>query len=175
MAILPIVIYPHPLLREQALPVETVDTTVQQLIRDMIETVHAAPGIGLAAPQVGVARQVIVVDLSVGEDPAALHALINPEILAAEGLAVEEEGCLSLPEVRVEVPRATVVTVRGLTPEGEEVILEAEGLLARVFQHEIDHLHGRLILDYLGKAQRDMIKQKLRKRQREAMKQVAQS
>jgi peptide deformylase len=173
MAVLPIAIYPDPILRERALPVEKVDVTIQKLIQDMIETMHAAPGIGLAAPQVSVSRQVIVVDTSVGEDPAALHVLINPQIVAMQGAVSEEEGCLSLPEVRVEVPRAAEVTVQGLNAQGERMVIHAEGLLARVFQHEIDHLHGRLIIDYLGKAQRDLIKQKLRKqRQKEETKKV---
>lgn len=173
MAILPITIYPDPILREKALPVEKVDATVQQLIEDMIETMHAAPGIGLAAPQVNVSLQIIVVDPSVGEDPEMLYVLVNPEILSRQGEEIEKEGCLSLPDIRVEVPRAVEVTVKGFNQQGESVIIEAEGLLARVLQHEIDHLHGRLILDYLGKAKREMVKQKLRKqRQKEEGKKV---
>ena len=126
----------------------------------MVETVHAAPGIGLAAPQVGVTKRVIVVDLSVGEDPDALHVLVNPEIMAKEGEAVCEEGCLSVPEIKEKVARPYRVVVRGLDLEGRTVEIEGEDLLARAFCHEIDHLDGILFVERLSALKRTLIKKK---------------
>lgn len=169
MAIRAIRIYPDPILRRRAKPVRELDGEVRTLVEDMVETMRAAPGIGLAAPQVGVNLRVIVADPSAGEDPNAVLSLINPEVLSAEGSIVAQEGCLSLPEVVEEVERAERVTVRGVFSDGRQVEVKAEGLLARILQHEVDHLEGVLLLDYLSGVKRELIVQRLRKRQREAV------
>jgi peptide deformylase len=129
----------------------------------MVETVHAAPGLGLAAPQVGVSKRVIVVDLSLGEHKAALHVLINPEIVAREGEAICEEGCLSVPDIRENVVRPYRVVVRGLDLDGRQVEIEGEDILARAFCHEIDHLDGILFIEKLSPLKRKLIKKKLKK------------
>ena len=163
MAKLEIIKMGHPTLSRKAEPVDRIDDGVRTLIRDMIETMQKAPGIGLAAPQVNVSKRIIVVDLSVGEDPAELHVLINPEITAREGKIVREEGCLSVPEIYEKVARPQKITVRGLDPEGAEKTVEAEDLLARAFCHEIDHLDGRLFVDLLSPLKRGLIKKKFKK------------
>ncbi len=152
-----------PALAEKSAPVAEIDADILALVRDMIETMHKAPGIGLSAPQVGVPRRVITVDLSVNEDPDALYALINPEIVRREGKCVREEGCLSVPEVYEKVARPQKITVKGLNTEGKEVAIEAEDLLARAFCHEIDHLDGKLFVDYLSPLKRSLIRKKFRK------------
>jgi peptide deformylase len=169
MAVRPILIYPDPGLRRKAKQVQGITEEVFALVRDMLETMRAAPGIGLAAPQVGVGLRVIVADPSSGEDPKAVLALINPVILSTEGSSVAEEGCLSLPEVSEEVERAERVTVQAESPDGRKVEVEAEGLLARILQHEVDHLDGTLLIDHLNGVKRELVEQKLRKRQREAV------
>ncbi|MBI2881611.1 MAG: peptide deformylase [Candidatus Tectomicrobia bacterium] len=166
MAIREIRVFPDPILRRKAKPVKEVDREIKALVQDMIETMHAAPGVGLAAPQVGISRRVIVADPSAGEDPQAVLALINPVVVSSEGKAVAEEGCLSLPDVQEEVERPERVTVEGLFVDGRKACIEADGLLARILQHEIDHVDGILILDRIGPLKRDLIKRKLRKRQR---------
>ncbi len=153
----------HPTLIKKSEPVAELDGEVRRLIRDMIETVHKAPGIGLSAPQVDVLKRVIVVDLSIGENPDELHVFINPEIVRKEGKLIREEGCLSVPEVYEKVARPQKVTVRGLDPEGREKMIEAEDLLARALCHEIDHLDGRLFVDLLSPLKRGLIKKKFRK------------
>ncbi len=163
MAIRDILIIGDPVLNRKSDPVERVDEEIVRLARDMVETVHAAPGIGLAAPQVGVCKRVIVVDLSVGEDKDALHVLVNPEIVATEGEVVCEEGCLSVPDIREKVARPYRVSVRGLDLEGRTVEIEAEDLLARVLCHEIDHLDGILFVEKLSALKRTLIKKKLKK------------
>ncbi len=163
MALREIRIIGDPVLSRKADPVERVDEAVVRLARDMVETLHAAPGIGLAAPQVGVGRRVIVVDLSVGEDPDALHILVNPEIVAKEGESVCEEGCLSVPEIREKVARPYRVVVRGLDLEGRPVEIEGEDLLARAFCHEIDHLDGILFVEKLSPLKRALVRKKLKK------------
>lgn len=142
MAPLEIRLYPDPVLREPAAPVEIVDEDIRKLVSDMEETMRAAPGIGLAAPQVGVQRRVLVYDIGEG-----LHVLVNPEILDRSGEVVDDEGCLSIPGLAYPVPRAERVRVRGLDPGGEPITREASELEARVLQHEIDHLDGVLFLD----------------------------
>lgn len=142
MAVLPIRIYPDPVLRERASEVDVVDDALRKLVRDMEETMRAAPGIGLAAPQVGVQRRVLVYDI--GEE---LHVLVNPEILHRAGEETDEEGCLSIPELVYPVSRALEVRVRGLDADGRVVEYEAEDLEARVIQHEVDHLDGVLFID----------------------------
>lgn len=152
-----------PTLAEKSAPVTEIDADTLTLVRDMIETMHKAPGIGLSAPQVGVLRRVITVDLSVDEDPDALYALINPEIISREGKCVREEGCLSVPEIYEKVARPQKIRVKGLNTEGREVVIEAEDLLARAFCHEIDHLEGKLFVDYLSPLKRSLIRKKFRK------------
>jgi peptide deformylase len=153
----------HPTLALKAEPVTEVDDDVRALARDMIETLHAAPGIGLAAPQVNVSKRIIVIDLSLGENKDELHVVCNPEISYREGEVVREEGCLSVPEVYEKVARPRKVVVRGLGLDGRELSLEAEDLLARVFCHEIDHLEGRLFVDLLSPLKRSLIRRKFRK------------
>ncbi|MBI1864264.1 MAG: peptide deformylase [Nitrospirae bacterium] len=163
MPLLEIREYPDPVLRKKALPVETIDDGFQRLIDDMIDTMYAAPGIGLAAPQVGVLRRLIVVDASAGETPLPLYVLINPEVVSREGEQVGEEGCLSLPELNSDVARAARGTVRALDRTGTPVTVEAEGLLARCFQHEIDHLDGVLFMDKISPLKRELYKRRVRK------------
>jgi peptide deformylase len=153
----------HPTLSKKSESVAGLDDEVRTLIRDMIETVHKAPGIGLSAPQVDVLKRIIVVDLSMGENPDDLHVLVNPEILRKEGKLIREEGCLSVPEIYEKVARPQKVTVRGLDPDGGDKTIEAEDLLARAFCHEIDHLDGRLFVDLLSPLKRSLIKKKFKK------------
>lgn len=163
MALREILIIGHPTLAKKAEPVERVDEDVVRLARDMAETVHAAPGIGLAAPQIGVSRRLIVVDLSVGENKDDLIALVNPEIVWEEGQVTCEEGCLSVPDIREKVTRPYRVTVRGLDLEGRPIEVEGEDLMARVLSHEIDHLDGILFVDKLSPLKRKLIRKKLKK------------
>jgi peptide deformylase len=164
MAIISILKYGEPLLLEKSLPVEKIDEEIRRLIDDMVETMYAAEGIGLAAPQVGELKRIIVVDISAGEHPEELIVLINPEIKAEEGSVVNEEGCLSFPNITLEIERPRYVRVRGLSPEGKELELEAEGLLACALTHEIDHLNGVLIIDRASPLKRDLIVRKIRKK-----------
>ena len=152
----------HPL-HEPAATVAEIDLGVQKLIDDMIETMYAAPGIGLAAPQVGVPLRIFVLDLSVGRDPAALHTMINPEFLEREGMQLEEEGCLSVPGFNATVARPMRAVVRGLDRSGTIRTAEGTELLARAFQHEMDHLDGKLFLDRVRGIKRDLIVKKIRK------------
>jgi peptide deformylase len=163
MATRDIVIVGNPTLAAKASPIERIDDEVVRLARDMVETVHAAPGIGLAAPQVEVGRRLIVVDLSVGENRDDLIILANPEIIGREGQAVGEEGCLSVPDVREKVARPFSVKVRGVELGGNVVEIEAEDLLARVLCHEIDHLDGILFVDRLSPLKRGLIRKRLSK------------
>ena len=164
MAIIPILKYGEPLLLEKSVPVEKIDEEVRRLIDDMVETMYAAEGIGLAAPQVGELKRVIVVDISSGEHPEELVVLINPELEAQEGSVVNEEGCLSFPDITLEIERPQWVKVRGLRPEGGKVELEAEGLLACALFHEIDHLNGVLIINRASPLKRDLTVRKIRKK-----------
>jgi peptide deformylase len=171
MAVLPIREYPEAVLRRKAQPVVSIDAALQRLIDDMIETMYAAPGIGLAAPQVGVSLQLFVVDVSSGRDTNALMTFINPEISHTEGRVKEEEGCLSVPGVYGATPRAARVRVRGTNRAGEPVEAEGEGLLARAFQHEIDHLQGMLFFNRMGPVGRDLITRKFKRAQRQRQRQ----
>ncbi len=164
MAIISILKYGEPLLLEKSLPIEKIDDEIRRFIDDMVETMYAADGIGLAAPQVRELKQIIVVDISAGEHPEELIVLINPEIKAEEGSVVSEEGCLSFPDITLEIERPRYVRVRGLSPEGKELELEAEGLLACALTHEIDHLNGILIIDRASPLKRDLIVRKIRKK-----------
>ncbi len=164
MAQLSILHYPDSRLRKPALPVETVDDDVRALIADLIETMYAAPGIGLAATQVNIQKRVIVLDVS--EDKKQPLALINPTILDRQGEEEMEEGCLSVPGFYEAVKRAERVRISALDREGEPFELEAGGLLAVCIQHEIDHLDGKLFVDYLSALKRDRIRRKLEKQAR---------
>lgn len=163
MAIREILKIGHPTLTRKAAPVESIDKEIIDLARDMVETLHAAPGVGLAAPQVDVGKRLIVVDLSVGEDPDSLIVLVNPELISQEGSVVCEEGCLSVPDVHEKVARPYRVVVRGLDLEGTAKDVEGEDLLARALCHEIDHLEGRLFIERLSPLKRALIKKKFRK------------
>ena len=159
MAKLTILEFPDPRLRTRAIPVETVDDELNTLIDDMFETMYAAPGIGLAATQVDVHKRLLVVDVS--SDNSEPNALINPEIIELDGEIMTEEGCLSVPGYYEEVKRAEHIRVRFLDRKGEETELDAEGLLAVCIQHEIDHLDGKLFVDYLSEAKRQRIRKRL--------------
>ncbi len=161
MALLPILHFPDSRLYTKAKPVARVDDRIRQLIKDMAETMYEAPGIGLAATQVNVHERVIVMDVS--EDRNELLALINPEILERDGEQIGEEGCLSVPGVFDKVKRAEHVRVRALNEQGEPLEMEAEGLLAVCVQHEIDHLEGKVFIEYLSLLKQGRIKNKLAK------------
>lgn len=163
MAIREILKIGHPTLTRKAAPVESIDKEIIDLARDMVETLHAEPGVGLAAPQVDVGKRLIVVDMSVGEDPDSLIVLVNPELISQEGSVVCEEGCLSVPDVHEKVARPYKVVVRGLDLEGTAKDVEGEDLLARALCHEIDHLEGRLFIERLSPLKRALIKKKFRK------------
>ena len=167
MAILPIIHYPDERLHTCAAPVSVVDNKIRQLVADMAETMYAAPGVGLAATQVDVHLRVIVIDIS--ENHRELFALINPVIVKSEGRAVHDEGCLSVPGIYEPVARAARICVKFLNLEGKEITLEAEGLLAVCIQHEMDHLQGKVFVEYLSQLKQSRIKQKLKKRARETM------
>ena len=163
MAVLPIVKYPDPRLKQQAQPVETVDDDIRRLVDDMAETMYAAPGVGLAANQVGVLLRVFVIDISSEDEPSELRVFINPEILEATGTQVWEEGCLSFPGVTEEIRRAGRVRVRALDRDGKPFELEADGLLAVAIQHETDHLNGVVMLDKLSAVKKRLLGRKLAK------------
>ncbi len=162
MAVLEIKKYPEAVLKERAVSVSLLTKEHQRLIDDMIETMYAAPGVGLAAPQVGISERVIVVDTGKGE-VSNLIVLINPEIIEKAGSIESEEGCLSLPGLSLILRRAERVVVKGLDREGKEIRIEGTGLLGRALQHEIDHINGTLILDRVGFLKREFIKKRLRK------------
>ena len=167
MARLPIITAPDRRLKRKCTPVEAVDETVRRLMDDMLETMYAAPGIGLAAPQVGIARRVIVVDIAREEEERAPYLMANPEVVhLSEELASYEEGCLSLPEHYAEVTRPAEATICYLDENNERREIEVEGMLATCIQHEIDHLDGILFVDHISKLKRDMIIKKLVKAKR---------
>lgn len=166
MAVLPIRIYPDAVLRQKTQPVTALDDALQHLIDDMIETMYAAPGIGLAAPQIGVSLRLFVVDITSGRDAKALLTFINPQWVSMEGRAQDDEGCLSLPGVYGLTPRAAQVRLRGTNRHGEVIEIDGDGLLARAFQHEMDHLEGRLFFHRMGPAGRDMVMRKFKRAQR---------
>ncbi len=166
MAVRPIVKYGHPMLHEPSEPVREIDGAIHKLLDDMVETMYAAPGIGLAAPQIAVPLRVIVVDLSVGEEKGQLIKLINPEFVLREGEQRHDEGCLSVPGFGGSPVRPERVVVKGLDPDGQERTYEGTELLARAFCHEIDHIDGLLFVDRLTPLKRDLMKRKLRKKAR---------
>ena len=169
MAILTILHHPDPRLREKAKPVRTFDAALQRLIDDMFETMYAAPGVGLAATQVGVALRVAVMDCSGDPDSPGAYVMVNPEILQQESLEEVDEGCLSVPGVGDKLKRHRKVRARALDRDGKAYEIEAEGLLAQCIQHEVDHLDGKLYIDHLSAIKRE----RLLKRQREAREEPA--
>ena len=164
MTKLTILEYPDPRLRTRAVPVAEVNDEIRQLAADMLNTMYEAPGIGLAATQVDRHIRMLVADVSEERDQA--HVLINPEITASDGEIIHEEGCLSVPEIYARVKRAETITVRYLNEQGEQSELEADGLLAICIQHEMDHLDGKLFVDYLSSLKRNMIRKRLAKNRR---------
>ena len=167
MSLLQIITYGNPTLTKKAEEIKKIDKTIQELAQDMIKTMHSAPGLGLAAPQVNVSKRLITIDTSIGEDSQSLIILANPELIRQDGEVVREEGCLSVPEIQEKVARPLRVVVKGIDLEGKEKIIEAEGLLARVLCHEIDHINGKLFFDRLSPLKRSLIKKKLKKMARE--------
>jgi peptide deformylase len=159
----PILKYGDGVLHERAQSVGAVTPEIDRLVGDMIETMYAAPGIGLAAPQVGIPLRIFVVDVSLGRDPSALLVMINPEFVERDGMQLEEEGCLSVPGFNATVVRPSRVVVKGLGRTGEPVQREGTGLLARAFQHEMDHLDGTLFVDRLRGIKRDLIVRRIKK------------
>jgi peptide deformylase len=165
MAVRPILQYPDKRLRNPGEPVSAFDEELERLIEDMAETMYAAPGVGLAAPQIGVSQRLFIVDTATDEDePSDLRVFINPEIVGREGNIAFEEGCLSFPGVREEIQRAERVTVRALDRAGQPFELEADGLLAVAIQHENDHLEGRLMIDHLSVLRRRLVHRAMLKR-----------
>ena len=166
MAILEILQYPDPRLNKPAERVEKIDAATRKLIDDMAETMYAAPGVGLAASQVDVHKQIIVIDVS--DDRSDLRVFINPEITRREGLTVNQEGCLSVPGIYDNVERAESVTVTALDRNGSRFTLNASGMLATCIQHEMDHLEGKVFVDLLSELKQNRVRAKLKKRQRKA-------
>jgi peptide deformylase len=164
MAVLEICTFPDKVLLQKAEPISAIDREIARLADDMAETMYSAPGIGLAANQVGVPRRLIVIDTSRRDLNSQLIVIVNPEIISGEGLITMEEGCLSVPDYQAEVTRYQKVKVRGLDLQGKSLELDAEGLLAVVLQHEIDHVNGKLFIDHLSRLKRELCKRRLLKR-----------
>ncbi|MDH4992188.1 peptide deformylase [Aquamicrobium lusatiense] len=164
MTIKPLIILPDPLLRQVSKPLERVDDSLRRLADDMLETMYDAPGIGLAAIQIGLPMRLLVIDLAKEDDEPAPHVFVNPEILeSSDERSVYEEGCLSIPEYYAEVERPASVRVKYVDRDGREQEIKAEGLMATCLQHEIDHLNGVLFIDHISKLKRDMVMRKFRK------------
>jgi peptide deformylase len=163
MPVVPIRKYGDPVLRAPSEPVSDFDSSFRKLLKDMLDTMYAAPGIGLAANQIGVSRRVAVIDLSVGEEPDRVIVMVNPEITERRGENTEEEGCLSVPDFTEMVSRPNWVRVKFLDQDGKPQQLEADGLLARAVFHEVDHLNGKLYLDYLRGLKKERILKKIRR------------
>jgi peptide deformylase len=167
MALLPIKIHPDPVLRVKCATVETFDGDLKRLAEDMIQTMNAAPGVGLAACQVGHEIRLAIVDPSAGEDPTALHVLVNPEIVEDRGRVIDDEGCLSIPGITEKVARPTYVKIEAQNLEGETFVLEGEELMARVICHEVDHLNGVLFIDRLAGLRKERVKRKMKRMARD--------
>lgn len=159
----PILKYGDDTLQQKTSDVHAITPDIQHLIDDMIDTMYAAPGVGLAAPQIGVPFRIFVVDVSVGRDPEGLIIMVNPEFVSRDGMQLEEEGCLSVPGFEATVVRPMHAIVKGLDRNGREHQREGTGLLARAFQHEMDHLDGKLFIDHLRGIKRDVIVRRIRK------------
>lgn len=164
MALRPIVLYPDPALLSPTRRVDRIDEEIRSLVRDMIDTMYAAPGIGLAANQIGVGKRVCVVDLSVGERPEELHVFINPRIVESSGSEIAEEGCLSFPDIHLDIERPFHATVEAQNLDGKTFTIAARGLLARAMQHEIEHLDGRIFIQNLSPLKRELLKRQIKKR-----------
>ncbi|MFC2172152.1 peptide deformylase [Acidobacteriota bacterium] len=163
MAVLKVLKFGNPILEKKAKSVDLPDDSLEEKVRDMVETMYAAPGVGLAANQVGWDMQLAVIDLTVGEEPDNLLVLINPEVIETKGSEACEEGCLSIPGFAEMVKRPAYVKIRAVDLDGEPYEIEGEELLARALMHEIDHLNGVLFLEHLSRLKRDLIKRKIRK------------
>ena len=164
MSVIEILTYPHSFLKESAKPVDNIDSKIQLLIDNMATTMYQAPGVGLAAIQVGIDKSLLVYDIADKEDGHDLHVLINPQIIAREGQIISEnEGCLSVPDFRADVKRAARILVEAVDRQGNPLRLEAEGLLAIVLQHEIDHLNGKLFIDHVSALKRQMYARRIQK------------
>ena len=163
MAVLPIVKYGDPVLRKPTERITTIDHRIQKLIDDMVDTMYAAPGVGLAANQVGVSLRLMIIDLSVGDTPGDLHVFINPDFIEKKGEIVEEEGCLSIPDFVEMVSRPEITTVRYQDRDGAWKEMSGEGLMARALNHEIDHLDGKLYVDYLRGLRKERLLKKVSK------------
>jgi peptide deformylase len=167
MALRPILTIPDPILRKRAKPVERVDERLRRLASDMLETMYDAPGIGLAAPQIGVSRRLIVMDPAKDDAPKTPLVMVNPEILArSEEMRMHEEGCLSIPDFTAEIERPATTRVSYIDREGKQQEMELEGIWSTLVQHEIDHLNGVLFIDYLSRLKRDMVVRKFSKQKR---------
>jgi len=166
MAVLEILKYPHAVLKKRSQAVSQIDEEVKKLTQDMRETMYAAGGIGLAACQVGILRKVIVLDVSPMDPQHSFFVLINPEIISEEGEIDHEEGCLSVPDCLEKVKRKEKVCVKGLSPQGMEIEIKADGILAMALQHEIDHTNGILILDRVSRLKREIYRNRLKKEKR---------
>lgn len=158
-----ILTFPDPELKKKSHPVTIINDRTRELVRDMAETMYAAPGVGLAAPQIGVHQRIIVIDISPGDGPPNLIVAINPVIVHADGESYEEEGCLSVPKYAANVRRHARIVVKALNLDGEEVTVKADGLLSIAFQHEIDHLDGILFVDHISPLKREIFKRKYRR------------
>ena len=163
MAVLEILTYPNSTLKRRAEEVEKVDGKIRKLISDMVDTMYANGGVGLAAPQVGVPKRVVVVDVRLYDPSTSLISIINPEVVTEGGEVIHEEGCLSVPECVEGIKRRKWIKVKGLNERGREIEVEGEGMLAFALQHEIDHLDGRVILDRMSRIKRDLYKKRLQK------------
>lgn len=163
LSIFQIITYGNPILRKKAKKIKNIDKEIEEFAQNMVRTMHAVPGIGLAAPQVNHSIQLITVDLSAGEKRQDLTILINPEIVSQEGESLLEESCLSVPDIKDKIIRPFRAVVKGIDLKGTEKIIEAEGLLARVFCHEIDHINGILFIDHLSPLKKSIIRKKLKK------------
>ncbi|MEM6797552.1 MAG: peptide deformylase [Acidobacteriota bacterium] len=163
MSVLEIRIYPDPVLREECEPVEVFDDALRTLVDDMVETMYHAPGVGLAAPQIGISKQLAVVDTSVGKEPGTLRVLINPRIVEEKGREMDSEGCLSIPDLSEKVTRPEWIRVVGHDLDGDRVEEEVEGFEARAYCHEIDHLNGVLFIDHLRGLRREKARRQLKK------------
>ncbi len=164
MAVRAVVLYPDPVLLKPTHPVVSIDAEIRRLVADMIETMYAAPGIGLAANQVGESMRLFVMDPSGGEEPGALRVVVNPVVLQVEGLQTGEEGCLSFPDITLDVDRALRARVQAMDLEGRTVVHEADGFVARVMLHEIEHLDGKTFLRNVSALKREIVKREIRKR-----------
>ncbi len=171
MAIRNILQYPDPLLREKCKPVTNIDHRIRKILDDMAETMYQAPGIGLAASQIGITERLIVVDIGNDDETkrqGKLYKIVNPEITARAGSTEYEEGCLSIPGIKDLVKRSSEISLKGLDENAKEVNIKAEGLLAICFQHELDHLDGILFIDHLSRLKRELIKSKMSKKKKDA-------